>query len=89
MEAFAVIQYKKFRYSSPKISIDAQYILYPSLSDWGRVRMNLQVNTSIEVLKDFFVGFTFYDTYDNQSSSAGSTNNDYGLKFTLGYTFGK
>jgi hypothetical protein len=89
LEALAMIQFKKFRYSSPKLSIDAQYTIYPSLTDPGRIRMNLQVNTSVETFKDFFVGFTFYDNYDNRSSSSGLSNNDYGLTFTIGYTFGK
>ena len=89
-EALALIQFKKFNYSFPKVSIDALYIIYPSLSDWGRIRMNLQINTSYEIFKDFLVGFTFYDNYDNRSSSSsGSTNNDYGLTFTIGFTFGK
>ncbi|HTE24613.1 DUF481 domain-containing protein [Flavitalea sp.] len=89
VEALAIIQFKKFHYSSPKISIDAQYVVYPSLSNWGRVRMNLQVNTSVEVFKDFMVGFTFYDNYDSRPSAGAASNNDYGLTFSIGYKFGK
>ena len=89
LEALALIQFKKFRYSTPKLSIDFQYIIYPSLSDPGRIRMNLQVYTSVEIFKDFLAGFTFYDNYDNRSSSSGLSKNDYGLTFTIGYTFGK
>jgi hypothetical protein len=84
-----VIQFKKFHYSSPKISIDAQYLLYPGLSDWGRIRMNLSINTSVEIFKDFLVGFTFYDNFDNRPSSSAESTNDYGITFTMGYQFGK
>jgi hypothetical protein len=89
LEAVAEIQYKKFRYSSPKISINADYKVFPSLTDWGRVRMNLQLNTSVEIFKDFNVGLTFYDNFDNRPSTEAASTNDYGVTFTVGYTFGK
>ena len=89
LESLFMIQYKKFRYIFPKISIDAQYLLYPSLSDWGRVRMDLQVNTSYEFFKDFNVGLSFYDSYDNRPSSKAASTNDFGINFTIGYIFGK
>jgi putative salt-induced outer membrane protein YdiY len=88
VEALAIIQFKKFHYSSPKISLDAQYIIYPGITDWGRVRMDLQVNTKIEIFKDFNVGLVFYDLYDNRPPGAGSKN-DYGINFTVGYEFGR
>lgn len=89
LEGVVMVQFKKFRYSSPKINIDAEYMIFPGLSDWGRVRMNLQLNTSIEVLKDCMVGFTFYDNFDNRPSSTAASKNDYGITFTIGYKFGK
>jgi len=89
VEALGVVQYKKFRYSSPKISVDAQLTVYPSITDWGRVRMNFQADANIEIFKDFFVGFTFYDNFDNRPSSEAVSTNDYGLTFTVGYKFGK
>lgn len=89
LEAMAVIQFKRFRYSSPKVNIDAQYIIYPGLTDWGRIRMNLQINTSVEILKDFLVGFTFYDNFDNRPSEDAASKNDYGITVSIGYQFGK
>ena len=89
LEALLMIQYKKFRYVTPKISIDAQYILYPGLTDWGRIRMDLQINMSYEFFKDFNVGLSFYDSYDNRPSSKAASTNDFGLNFTIGYVFGK
>jgi len=89
LEGLVMIQYKKFRYIFPKISIDAQYILYPGLSDWGRVRMDLQVNMSYEFFRDFNVGLSFYDSYDNRPSAKAASKNDFGINFTIGFTFGK
>lgn len=89
VEALLKGEFKKFRYSSPKISIDAQYALYMGLSNWGRVRMMLQVNTSIEIFKDFSTGFTFYDNFDNRPSAKAASKNDFGITLSLGYEFGK
>ena len=89
LEAMGIIEFKKFHYTFPKININAQLNVYPSLSDWGRIRMNLQANTSIEIFKDFSVGFTFYDNFDNRPSSNAASENDFGLTFSITYTFGK
>jgi hypothetical protein len=89
LEGLVLIQFKKFRYSTPKISIDARYIFYPGISDWGRVRMDFQLNTKIEVFKDFNVGLSFYDLFDNRPAAAAASKNDFGINFTLGYEFGK
>ncbi|MGZ5191757.1 MAG: DUF481 domain-containing protein, partial [Flavisolibacter sp.] len=88
-EAMGMVQFKKFRYVFPKINIDAQFNVYPSISDWGRIRMNLQVNTSFEIFKDFSTGLTFYDNFDSRPSSSATSGNDYGLTFTISYMFGK
>lgn len=88
-EALCLVEFKKFRYVFPKINIDAQFSVYPSLSNWGRIRMNLQVNTSFEIFKDFSIGFTFYDNFDNRPSTEAASKNDYGATINIGYTFGK
>ena len=88
LEALFLVEFKKFHYSTPKISIDAHYTLYPSLTNWGRLRMDVQLDAKIEIFKDFNVGLSFYDLYDNRPPGAASTN-DFGVNFTIGYTFGK
>ena len=89
LEGLLMVQYKKFRYIFPKMTIDAQCIFYPGLTDWGRIRMDLQVNTSYEFFKDFNVGLTFYDAYDNKPSVKAASTNDFGINFTIGYILGK
>ena len=89
LDFLAMIEFKKFRYTFPKINIDAQLNVYPSLSDWGRIRVNFQAITSIEIFKDFSVGLTFYDNYDNRPSAEAASKNDYGATINIGYTFGK
>lgn len=89
LEALASFQYKRFRYFTPKLSIDAEYVIYAGLTDWGRIRMNANLSSKYEVFKDFNVGLTFYDNYDSRPPAGASSKNDFGVNFTLGYQFGR
>ena len=89
LESLITIQFKQFRYSTPKVSIDANFTILPGLSDWGRIRMDLQLNMRYEIFKDFNVGLTFYDLYDNRPPEGAVSKNDFGVNTTLGYVFGK
>jgi putative salt-induced outer membrane protein YdiY len=89
LDALFEIAYKRFYYSTPKLSIDADYLIYPGLSDWGRIRMQSDLNVSVEIFSDFQVGLVFYYSYDNKPPEGSSSTNDFGVMFTLGYEFGK
>jgi hypothetical protein len=89
LEALASFQYRRFRYFTPKVSIDARYTIYAGLTDWGRIRMNGTLSAKYEVFKDFNVGLTFYDNFDNRPPAGAVSENDFGINFTLGYEFGR
>jgi hypothetical protein len=89
IESMFIIQFKEFRYSFPKLSIDTRFALFPSLSDWGRVRMGFNITSKVEIFKDFNVGLNFYDEFDNRPPSGAASKNDFGVNFTIGYFFGK
>ena len=89
LDALFSAVYKRFYYSTPKLSIDADYLIYPGISDWGRIRMQGDLNVSVEIIKDFQIGLVFYYSYDNHPPAGSVSNDDYGLMFTLGYKFGQ
>jgi hypothetical protein len=89
LDALFTVAYKRFYYSTPKLSIDADYSIYPGLSDWGRIRMQGDLYVSAEIFKDFLMGLTSYYSYDNRPPEGSLSNNDYGIMFTIGYKFGK
>jgi len=89
LDAIGMAHYKRFYYSTPKLSIDALYVIYPALTDWGRVRMELDLDVSVEIFKDFLIGLSFYDNYDNRPPAGASSTNDFGINFKVGYSFGK
>ncbi|MFI5155783.1 MAG: DUF481 domain-containing protein, partial [Chitinophagales bacterium] len=64
-------------------------LIYPGISDWGRIRNDDNLAVSVEVFKDFTIGLNFYYTYDSKPPQGALSTNDYGVNFTIGYTFGK
>ena len=89
LEGMLIISFKEFKYSTPKISIDARVAIFPGISDWGRLRMSFNVSSKIEIFKDFNVGLNFYDDFDNRPPDGALSKNDFGINFTIGYEFGK
>jgi hypothetical protein len=87
LEAFISALHSVFRYDYPKTDITTEFTLYPSLTDWGRIRGELDVSASREVVKDFTVVLSFYDSYDNSPADSTAAKNDYGLVMSLGWTF--
>lgn len=89
LDALFGVIYKRFYHSTPKLSIDADYTIYPGITDWGRIRMQADLNASVEIFKDFQTGLVFYYSYDNRPPTGSLSTFDYGLMFTVGYSFGK
>jgi hypothetical protein len=86
-EAFVGSTYSFFTYDRPKTTIQVSFTLFPSLNVAGRVRTDLDVTVKRELLKDFTVGFTYYDTIDNKPPGVGSPAHDFGGTVTVGWTF--
>ncbi|HET7000209.1 MAG TPA: DUF481 domain-containing protein [Puia sp.] len=89
LDALFEVAYKRFYYSTPKLSINADYLIFPGLTDWGRIRMQADLNVSVEIFKDFQIGLVTYYSFDNKPPEGSSSTNDYGIMFTVGYVFGK
>jgi hypothetical protein len=87
LEAFVSVEHSVFRYDYPKTDITSAVTVYPGLSDWGRIRSEVDVSASREIVKDFTVILSFYDSYDSDPPDPTSTKNDYGLVTSLGWTF--
>lgn len=87
LEAFISVAHAVFRYDYPKTDITTQFTVFPSLTDWGRIRGELDVSASREIVKDFTIVLTFYDSYDSDSPDPTADKNDYGLVMSLGWTF--
>ena len=52
---------------------------YPSLTEWGRQRVQLNSSLKREIVKDFFVGLNVFDSYDSAPPNPDAAHNDIGV----------
>ena len=86
LEAIGALQFSKFRYDDPELNLTTSVALFTNLTNFGRVRMEIDANVAWEVVSDLFLNLTFYDSFDNEPPS-GAAKNDWGLVFSFGYSF--
>jgi hypothetical protein len=75
-----------FRFGDPDVSLSSSAFLYPSLTESGRHRGNLDVSLRREIITDLFFDLSFYESYDSDPPSGGETT-DYGFVTSVGYKF--
>lgn len=76
-----------FKFNSPTVSMNSAALLFPSLTDGGRYRTNLNLSLRRELVNDFYLDLSFYHAYDSEPPDANAENSDYGLTTSLGYSF--
>lgn len=87
VEAFFGASYSFFTYDTPKTSLQAAFVFYPSLNVGGRVRTNVDVSLKREIVKDFTVGLTLYDSYDSKPPTTDANKHDVGVTLSIGWVF--
>jgi hypothetical protein len=88
-EGFFGIDAQFFKLYSPKFDIVNQLVFLPNFTTRGRRRLEFNSKIRIEVLRDFFVTMTLYDSYDSKPPSETAGKNDYGFTTGLSWTFGR
>ncbi|MDJ0840872.1 MAG: DUF481 domain-containing protein [Acidobacteriota bacterium] len=79
LESSFNLDYDWFRYDNPELDFSVDLQVVPSLSDFGRVRANLNVDLDWEIVNDLYINLNFYDAYDSQASGEDTVKNDYGI----------
>lgn len=87
IEAMGSLRYRYFRYASPERSFDTVFSVFPSVTDFGRVRADLRSTFKLEVIKDLFWAMEVYATYDSDPLTADAEGSDYGVTTSVGYKF--
>lgn len=87
VEAFVGATWSFFTYDTPKTNLSTSFVVLPSLTTSGRVRTELDVSLSREILKDFTVGTTVYYSYDSRPPTEDAKRHDLGVTLTVGWTF--
>jgi len=80
-----------FYYDEPELDLNSTLTLFPSITESGRVRGNLNVSLRWEIFKDLFWKLSLYNDYDSrpqgQTNDANPPNNDYGVTTGLGWSW--
>ena len=88
VEVVLQVAFEKFSFDTPEIDVKTSLTLLPNLTDWGRIRLEFDLKLRRELVKDFFLDLTAYESYDsNPGGAAGSSNNDWGFTTSLGWSF--
>jgi hypothetical protein len=87
VDALAVLEFSIFTYDYPTTRVDFATLVFPSLDDPGRVRINANARIKRELFKDFFVGLSAYDAFDSRPKSASARTNDVGGALSFGWSF--
>ena len=83
-EALVGITFSTFRFS--KLSFRSQTLVFPSLSDLGRLRLSSQSNLRIELMRNFNWNLQLYENYDTRPP-VHAPKNDLGVTTAIGWTF--
>jgi hypothetical protein len=86
-EGVFLIEFKRFSFDFPEIDIETNLTFLPSLSDWGRIRTDMDVKAKIELIDDFFFSLKFYYSLDNNPIDETAEKSDWGLTTSVGYKF--
>jgi hypothetical protein len=80
-------QYHFFLYNYPKTDIFVDLGVLPSITDWPRLRVEFNAALNREIVTDFTVNFSVYDSYDSDPPGGALANHDYGVILSVGWTF--
>jgi hypothetical protein len=87
VEALLIFRTSYYTYDRPKTNLDVGVQYYPSLSNAGRQRLQLDASVKREIWKDLFLALTLYNTYDSRPPNPAADTNDIGVVASIGWTY--
>ena len=82
------VAWKVYKYTTPKIWVDADISYLPYITENGRHRAVFNLSPKISIFSDDFkIGFKFYYNYDSKPPTDASSTTDYGINLELTYSF--
>lgn len=88
LAGLVVVAWKVYKYTLPKVWVDANVSFIPYLTNPGRYRVVINLNPKVSVFSDNFkIGFASYYNFDNQPPSDVESTADWGINLQVTYTF--
>jgi putative salt-induced outer membrane protein YdiY len=85
-EGLVGIRFQTFKFRNPEMDITTSFNTIPSLSDWGRVRLDFDTQVRIEIIKDLYFKIALFDNYDSRPPGD-AEKNDFGINTGVGWSF--
>lgn len=87
LEGVLSLSYQFYQYTFPQMNVTTKLDLYPSLNISERYRVDYNLDANIEIFNNFYVGGTFYYSFDSKPAAQAAENEDFGFTTTVGYSF--
>ena len=86
-EAVVGSRYTYFMYDFPKLTVSANAQVFPSLTVSGRVRVQADASVKREIISDFYLAISIFDSFDSKDPSTDTPKNDWGPTISVGWQF--
>jgi hypothetical protein len=87
LEGLLLLGWNAYQFNTPKLDFSTTLELFPSLSEAGRVRGELNLRIKYELFPDFDVGIKLTDTFDSKPPEESISKNDYVTTLTIGWSY--
>ncbi len=87
-EALFSLAFQTFRYHNPDLNLTASVQIYPSITDFGRIRIEFKSSVYYEIFKDFYLTLSLFDHFDSRPpTDVDAAKNDYGVDLSISWKF--
>jgi len=87
LEGVGWLSYEYYKFSTPERTFKTDFMVFPSITGWGRWRANLDTSFRLEIIDDLYWMLNVYANYDTAPISTNAAKSDYGVTSSLGYKF--
>jgi len=87
LEALIAYRSSYYTYDGSKTNFSVGLDYYPSLSDWGRQRLQFDMSLAQDLWKDFSFTISVFDTFDSDPPDPNALRNDTGVVTSVGWTY--
>jgi hypothetical protein len=88
LTALIGVYWKVYKYTSPKVWVDASITWIPYFTTGGRHRANVNLSPKIGLVgNNLKFGFKFYYSYDSKPTSASAASDDWGINLEITFSF--
>jgi len=87
IEGIMTFRTSYYAYDYPKTNLDVGFQYFPSLSDFGRQRIQFDATVRREVWKDVTLAVNVFDTFDSDPPTVDADRNDVGVVLSFGWSY--